>query len=157
MKYRSQVEHESMLTCNWQLLLYSFVGFYQAARYRPTFPTACCSSNPSNNLWFYWTSMAHAQRACSWWGLASPPCCCTAAGTAICVFCCYFFFLFFNDICQTKMHPSDHCQIFGVGRTVAVDDQSEINFLIHQGTLPSCHGIQILLVLYTLLSFSDIQ
>jgi len=38
-------------------------------------------------------------------------------------------------------HPQIHQttnlhEIFGVGRTVTVDDQSEISFLIRQGTLP---------------------
>jgi len=48
-------------------------------------------------------------------------------------------FLVFNDYCQTnyfKIYRTDLRQIFRVGRTTAVDDQSEISFSILQRTLP---------------------
>jgi len=54
--------------------------------------------------------------------------------------CCFFLvYLFFNDfrqtnylkICRTDLHHS-----FRVGRTLAMDDQSEIGFSIPQRTLP---------------------
>jgi len=48
------------------------------------------------------------------------------------IFC--FCFLFFNDCCQTNY--VNVYQIFGVGITMAVDDQSEVSFSVPQGTLP---------------------
>ena len=42
-------------------------------------------------------------------------------------------FLIFNDSCQTnylKIYPTDLRQSFRVGRTMAVDDQTEISFSI---------------------------
>jgi len=54
-----------------------------------------------------------------------------------CMFCCCFLF-FKNCSCLTnypKIYQSDLCQIVKLGRTVAVDDQSEISFSIPRGTL----------------------
>jgi len=48
-------------------------------------------------------------------------------------------FLIFNDFCQTnypKIYRADLRQMFIVGRTMAVDDQSEISFFIPPGMLP---------------------
>ena len=45
----------------------------------------------------------------------------------------------FNDFCQTKYlknYRSDPRQISRVGRTMAVDERSEVSFSIRQGTLP---------------------
>jgi len=39
-------------------------------------------------------------------------------------------------MCYTQNLQTDLCQIFMVGRTMAVDDQSEISFSSLQGTLP---------------------
>jgi len=62
----------------------------------------------------------------------------------------WFCFLFiFSDSCQTnylKIHWTDLRQILRVGRTVAVDDQSEISPLTPHVTLP---WQPILLVLFT--------
>ena len=43
--------------------------------------------------------------------------------------CCFFFFIYFNDSCQTnymslKIDGTNLCEIFRVGRTMAVDDLS---------------------------------
>ena len=51
---------------------------------------------------------------------------------------CYFF-IYFDDSCQNsylKMYQTDLRQIFKIGRTMAVDDQSEISFSIPTMTLP---------------------
>jgi len=41
------------------------------------------------------------------------------------------------SLCATlKVYQTDLCQIFRVGRTMGVDDQSEISFSSLQGTLP---------------------
>jgi len=48
------------------------------------------------------------------------------------------FLIFKNCSCLTnypKIYQSDLCQIVKLGRTVAVDDQSEISFSIPRGTL----------------------
>jgi len=45
----------------------------------------------------------------------------------------------FNDVCETSYlnnYRTDLCQIFEVGRTMAVDERAELNFLLPQGTLP---------------------
>jgi len=50
-----------------------------------------------------------------------------------------FILLFCDDSCQTcylKIYQTDLCQIVTVGRSVAVDDQSEISFSVPQGILP---------------------
>jgi len=59
------------------------------------------------------------------------------------MFCCcflFYYFIYFNDSFQTnylKIYETDHRRVCRVGRTPAVDDQSEIRFSIHQeGTLP---------------------
>ena len=56
------------------------------------------------------------------------------------MFCfCFCFCLFFDDFCLTnyfKIHQTDLCKIFGVCRTMAVDDLFEISFSIPQWTLP---------------------
>ena len=49
-----------------------------------------------------------------------------------------FCFLFCNNSCQTnypKIYQTDLRQIFRVGKTTAVDDQSEVSFSILRGTL----------------------
>jgi len=49
------------------------------------------------------------------------------------------FFIYFDDSCQNsylKMYQTDLRQIFKIGRTMAVDDQSEISFSIPTMTLP---------------------
>jgi len=66
--------------------------------------------------------------------LFSPPGCCLWAICSAAVS-----YLFFDDFRQTsyvKIYWIDCRQIFRVGRTVGVDDQAEISFLIRQGTLP---------------------
>jgi len=48
-------------------------------------------------------------------------------------------YLFFNDFCLTNylsIYQTNLCLNFTVGRTIAVDDQSEISFTIPQGMLP---------------------
>jgi len=60
---------------------------------------------------------------------------------AICLLLCLINFVYI-DSCQTsyrKIYRTDLCQIFTVGRTMAVDDQSEIVFL--KG---GCHGSRFL-------------
>jgi len=47
-------------------------------------------------------------------------------------------YLFVYDFCQTSyldIHRTDLCKICRIGRTMAVDEQSEICFSIPQGTL----------------------
>jgi len=47
--------------------------------------------------------------------------------------------MYFYDAFQTKylkIYLTDLRQIFGVGRTTAIDNQSEINSSISQGALP---------------------
>jgi len=41
-----------------------------------------------------------------------------------------------DQVAQNLVYRTDLHQIFRVSRTMAVDDQSEISFLIPQGTLP---------------------
>jgi len=52
----------------------------------------------------------------------------------------YVSYLFiFNDSCQTnylKIYKTDLRQILRVDRTMAVDDESEISFLVTQSTFP---------------------
>ena len=51
----------------------------------------------------------------------------------------FFYLLIFSDSHQTnylKIYWTDRRQIFRVSRTTAVNDQSKINFTIHQRTLP---------------------
>jgi len=69
---------------------------------------------------------------------------CTSAYTADYMFCWCFWFSSFLYFCLTipfrpmifDSYRTDLRQIFRVGRTIAVDDQSEISFSIPHGTLP---------------------
>jgi len=61
-----------------------------------------------------------------------------AAADTASLFCCCFLFIF-NDFCRPnylEIYRTELYQIFRVGRTVAVDDQSEISFSIPRGMLP---------------------
>jgi len=65
-----------------------------------------------------------------------------------------YLFNFFDDSYRAnylKIYQTDLCQIFRVGRTVAVDDQSQISFFVPQGTLPWQP------FLFILLTFSSCQ
>jgi len=62
-----------------------------------------------------------------------------AAACGLYVLLLFLIHLFFDDFRQTsyvKIYWINCRQIFRVGRTVGVDDQAEISFLIPQGTLP---------------------
>jgi len=50
----------------------------------------------------------------------------------------YFIFvmILFRPVTYLKIYQTNLCQIFRVGRTMAVDDQCEISILVLQGTLP---------------------
>jgi len=55
-----------------------------------------------------------------------------------CMFCCCFLFIYLLLTIPFRpiIYRTDLRQIFRVGRTMAVDDQSEVSFSIPQGTLP---------------------
>ena len=58
---------------------------------------------------------------------------CVCVCVCVCVHACVRVRVLSDQFCQ--IYPTDFCQIFRVGRTTAVDDQSEISFLIPQRTL----------------------
>ena len=80
--------------------------------------------HPSEN---YLTTICNTKESVKW--LFSPPGCWKQASRIHVL----LLFLLFNDACQTnylKIYQTDLCQIFGVVRTMAVVNQSEISFLV---------------------------
>ena len=64
----------------------------------------------------------------------SPPSCLWAICSAT-----VSYLFIFNDYCQSsylKIYQANLCHILWVGKTIAVGDQSEIGYLVPQGTLP---------------------
>ena len=87
-----------------------------------------------------------------------------AEGGRMFCLCLFFFILTFNVFCQTNylnIYRTDLQQICKLDRTTAVDERSEVSFVIPQGPLPLATSFVGLLLqdsaLAAQLSFSDSQ